>query len=419
MRKFLTLILAVISALTASADALGTAADSVCVYFRVGHRQFDPALGDNRAVMNDILAKIRQAAANKTLDSLVVCAYASPDGANAANVRLSSLRCDAIVNYLTSNADIPPGLIHSHPGGVAWSLLRNIVAADPDVPCREQILDIIDNTPVFVYGKDGRIIDGRKKRLMDLRGGRPYNWMLQHVFPRLRNAVVIMLYLTPDATPAVPATPAAPVTPVTSGTPAPSDTSTTPDSSNSSNLSDTSDTPSSSLPQKSTSEKHFALKTNLLYDAVLMPGLELEWLCAPRWSVAVEANCAWWKLKSRELTYRVASVFPEVRRWVYSDRPWHGLYVGAFGLGAKFDLANSHRGYQGHGVGGGISVGYMWPIARCWSLEAALGAGYMYSRYKEYRPFDGHYLYQRTKSLNYFGPLRAKLAIAWHFNLSN
>ena len=153
MRKLFTLILAVVSALTASADSLGIAADSVCVYFRVGHRQFDPALDNNSVVMNDILAKIRHAESNKSLDSLVVCAYASPDGVNAANIRLSRLRCDAIVNYLTSKADINPRLIHSHPGGVAWSLLRNIVAEDPDVPCREQILDILDNTPVPSIGR--------------------------------------------------------------------------------------------------------------------------------------------------------------------------------------------------------------------------------------------------------------------------
>ena len=57
----------------------------------------------------------------------------------------------------------------------------------------------------------------------------------------------------------------------------------------------------------------------------------------------------------------------------------------------------------------------MWPIGKHLSLEAAVGAGYLYTRYKEYEPRDGHYLYMRTKSLHYFGPLKLKFAIAWRF----
>ncbi|MDE6002054.1 MAG: DUF3575 domain-containing protein, partial [Prevotella sp.] len=73
-------------------------------------------------------------------------------------------------------------------------------------------------------------------------------------------------------------------------------------------------------------------------------------------------------------------------------------------------------GYMGNGYMVGLSYGYMWPIGRCLSLEAGVGAGYMYTRYEEYKPFDGHYLYQRTKTLNYFGPLKLKFSLAWRFN---
>ena len=39
------------------------------------------------------------------------------------------------------------------------------------------------------------IVDGRKKQLMDLQKGKPYNYMLEHFFPDLRNSVNITLYL--------------------------------------------------------------------------------------------------------------------------------------------------------------------------------------------------------------------------------
>ena len=61
----------------------------------------------------------------------------------------------------------------------------------------------------------------------------------------------------------------------------------------------------------------------------------------------------------------------------------------------------------------GVSYGYMWPIARRLSLEAGVGLGFLHTRYEEYLPQDGHYVYQQTKQTNYFGPLKLKLAFVW------
>lgn len=38
--------------------------------------------------------------------------------------------------------------------------------------------------------------------------------------------------------------------------------------------------------------QNFALKTNLIYDALLMPNVELEWRINNRWSLAAEADVA-------------------------------------------------------------------------------------------------------------------------------
>ena len=58
----------------------------------------------------------------------------------------------------------------------------------------------------------------------------------------------------------------------------------------------------------------------------------------------------------------------------------------------------------------------MWPVSRCISLEAGLGVGYLYTRHREYIPYDGHYLYQRKSTFNYVGPLKLKFSIAWRFD---
>ncbi|MDE6377805.1 MAG: DUF3575 domain-containing protein, partial [Duncaniella sp.] len=159
----------------------------------------------------------------------------------------------------------------------------------------------------------------------------------------------------------------------------------------------------------------FALKTNLLYYAALMPNIELEMRLNPSWSVLLEANLAWYKKDIKHKYYQLFMVSPEARYWLPRGTVWQGMYVGAFLGGGKYDLENGHKGYIGEGGFGGVSFGYMWRISRTLSLEAGLGAGYLYTRYKEYVPYDGHYLYQRTKTLNYVGPLKLKFAIAWRF----
>lgn len=156
-----------------------------------------------------------------------------------------------------------------------------------------------------------------------------------------------------------------------------------------------------------------ALKTNLLYYAILMPNVEAEWMFAKRWSAALEVQGAWYSKENPHKVYRVATVMPEVRYWPIERSQWHGLSVGVFGGAGLYDLCNGKRGHRGESGLVGVSVGYIWPISKHLSMEGSLGIGYAHLRDKEYQPKDGHYLYQLTRNINYFGPLRAKLSLVW------
>lgn len=156
-----------------------------------------------------------------------------------------------------------------------------------------------------------------------------------------------------------------------------------------------------------------AVKTNLLYDAALLPNIEVDWRLDARWSLSLEGGVAWWGKYSREKSYRLAMVSPELKRWIRPRGPWHGFYIGVFAGCGLYDLEKNTRGYRGEGVMGGLSAGFMWPVSRCLSLEAALGGGYLFTRYKEYVPIHGHHVYQRTKEINYFGPLKVKFSLVW------
>lgn len=366
--------------------------------------------------MNRFLDVVRRADADSNINSIEIRAYASPDGANAANKRLSVNRCKAIADHIIENTGIAAQLVNLQPEGIAWQELTAMVQQRSDVPYRDDILRVLTQTPVWIFNNKSEVIGSRKKTLMDLHGGIPYRWLYDNLFPTLRNAVAVSLYLKNST---------ADNTPIEALTDNQTENSAQPQSETQIIVSPENNVetiPTTIQPVQTaddivpcTPEHRFALKTNLIYDALLMPSLEFEWRINRRWSVAVEGNLAWWKNDPKHKYYQLMYIQPEAKWWFRTKGPWHGMYAGIIAGGGKYDLENGKKGYKGEGGIAGLSFGYMWPIARNLSLEAAIGVGYMYTRYKEYHPYDGHYLYERTSTTNYFGPVKAKFAIVWRF----
>ena len=156
------------------------------------------------------------------------------------------------------------------------------------------------------------------------------------------------------------------------------------------------------------------VKTNLLYDAALMPSLEVEYRFNDRWSAAVEGNMAWWHNNTKHKYYQLATIIPEGRYWFKPQGRRRGHYVGLMVGGGWYDLENGGRGYQGEGVLAGISYGYMFPVGKYFAFEASVGLGYMHTWYEEYLPIDGHYVYQQSSRMNYFGPVKLRFAWVWN-----
>lgn len=156
------------------------------------------------------------------------------------------------------------------------------------------------------------------------------------------------------------------------------------------------------------------IKSNLLYDAVLMPSLEVEYRFNENWSAAVEGNMAWWHNDGKHKYYQLATIIPEVRWWFKPQGERRGHYLGLFGGGGWYDLENGGTGYKGTGGMVGISYGYMFPVGKYFAFEAGAGVGYLHTKYEEYYPMDGHYAYQQTSRTNFFGPLKLKFAFVWN-----
>ena len=414
------IVLLITGTLAAAAVTAQVPADSAKVYFRLGHRQYDPAFRNNSAGITPFVKEVKRHNAASNIERITVRSYTSPDGSNAANERLSRNRCSSISELILNETGIDPSLMHTEAEGIAWDELLRMVEADPHVPYRDEVTELLRNTPLWVFDENNRVVGGRKKSLMELRGGVPYRWLYTNIFPALRNAVAVSLFVKqPDAT----AEPAAA---------APEKNETTDSLGNPENLENLEslekpvqlgsleqlENPApaaETLPASHIPWHRLAIKTNLLYDAILMPSLEVEYRFNDRWTVNAEGDVAWWHNDPKHKYYQVMILSGEGRYWFkhYNNRPWHGFYVGAFGGGGKYDLENGNRGYKGTGYMAGISAGFMFPVSRNISFEAGLGVGYLTTKYEEYLPFEGHYVYQQTSRTGYFGPLKLKFALVW------
>ena len=421
MKPFIVLLIS--GTLAAATAAAQVPADSAKVYFRLGHRQYDPSFENNSSGMNPFVNEVKRHNATSNIERITVRSYTSPDGSNAANERLSRNRCRTISEYLLNETGIDPSLIHTEAEGIAWDELTRMVEADTSVPYREEVLELLRTTPVWVFDDDNRVVGGRKKSLMELRGGVPYRWLYTNIFPALRNAVAVSLFVKqPDAT----TEPAAEKNEKTESLGNPENPENLENLENLESLENPEQLGSleqlenrapaaETLPASHTPWHRLAIKTNLLYDAILMPSLEVEYRFNDRWTVNAEGDVAWWHNDPKHKYYQVMILSGDGRYWFkhYNNRPWHGFYVGAFGGGGKYDLENGNRGYKGTGYMAGISTGFMFPVSRNISFEAGLGVGYLTTKYEEYLPFEGHYVYQQTSRTGYFGPLKLKFALVW------
>lgn len=158
------------------------------------------------------------------------------------------------------------------------------------------------------------------------------------------------------------------------------------------------------------------LKSNLVYDAMLAPSLEIEYVIDGHWSAAVETSIAWWHNNHKHWYYQIATLLPEVRYRINARKQGHYHTVGLFGGAGWYDLEYKKTGCQGELWMAGASYSYTIPINRLLGLEFGAGLGFMSAKYEEYLPIDGHYVYQQTSRTNFFGPLRLKCALQFDIN---
>ena len=161
-----------------------------------------------------------------------------------------------------------------------------------------------------------------------------------------------------------------------------------------------------------------AVKTNLLYDAGLLPNVGVEVPLGRGWSVGAEWMYAWWGGRAHHRYWRTYGGDLEVRKYFgrrASERLLSGHHLGLYGQMTTYDFRLRGKGYLNDrwSWGAGIEYGYSLPVGRRLNLDFGLGIGYLGGEYETYRPMDGCYVWQQTKSLRWFGPTKAEVSLVW------
>lgn len=172
-------------------------------------------------------------------------------------------------------------------------------------------------------------------------------------------------------------------------------------------------------PGKSRRRPLFAVKTNLLFDAVLMPNIELEVPIGRHWSLNGEYMFPWWLINGDKYCLQILMGGLEGRYWLgkRSERDiLTGHFLGLYAGGGKYDLQWDQNGYQGEFfIAAGVSYGYAHSIARNLRLEYSIGIGMLRTDYRHYQPRNNHQtlLWQENGEYTWLGPTKLKISLVW------
>ena len=169
---------------------------------------------------------------------------------------------------------------------------------------------------------------------------------------------------------------------------------------------------------------YIGLKTNMLYDALLIPTLGAEFYVGRGFSVTGQWSYAWWSRDARHRYWRFYGGDAGVRRWfgkAAKDKPLTGHHLGVYGQIFTYDFETGGNGQMGakFNYGGGIEYGFALPIARRLNIDFSIGIGFIAGKYYRYKPIDGHYVWQSTHHRRWFGPTKAEISLVWLIGCGN
>ena len=402
------------------------------IYFRPGYSLLELSYRDNAANMKALTQGIQTIKGNPCvqLQHIRILSAASPEGNSALNKRVAKRRGERLRNYLKETLVLPDSIFTVSSAGEDWQGLAALIAKEK-TPWRNKALQIIRHTPEWVT-RNGKVVDGRKRQLQNLDGGKAWKYMLDNHFYTLRTGAVVVCEIKTLAAEA--RLEQARLEQAHPGAHAEARSEQArPESASQQSASQSPSSPPfpaipsqvhpSSESQAPPAASYFALKSNLLYDALLVPNLSLEASIGSGWTLGAGGMLAWWNKDAKHRYWRIYGGDLEIRKYfgtLSKSKPLQGHHLGIYGEFLTYDFEFGAKGYQSKATyAAGIKYGYSHPIANRLNLDFALGIGYLHSNYKTYVPKDGCYVYQETKKRKWLGPTQAEISLVWLLGKGN
>ena len=340
-----------------------------------------------------------QSSSSLVITKVEFVASASPEGTVSHNEWLVQQRANSVVEYLREKISFADSVIVVSNITEDWKRLEEMVLADPNVPGRKQVLEIISNY-------EG---DEAEKQLMALLDGKAWKYIYRNFFPILRSFRVCicigsnMMDIEKLVFTEVPALEAP--APGLTYTPKPV-----------------------TAPAVPKWTRQITLKTNTLGLALLGGNIAVEVDLCPQLSIAVPFYYSGGLDYFKEtLKFRGIVLQPELRWYLSAGKTLKndGLFVGGhFGLGWYNFALNGDWRIQDHrgntpAYGGGISLGYALKFKKNprWGMEFAIGGGVysvLYDRF--YNEANGPYDEQAISDI-WFGVDNAAISFTYDFDL--
>lgn len=388
---------------------------NISVDFRINSSEIDSAYSSNSASLRELRGVIGEAASDtlKTLLSVEISGYASPDGPLAKNKALSVSRAETLRRYLSENCGVPDTLMHFGDTSVPWALLREIVSASGE-PWSDEALRIM------AIGSDDNAADNARRMgsLKRLRDGEAWGMLKSEMLPRLRSSyalTTIFIERRQQASPVEPDT--LPQTEIPSYPPPFQFEA------------------ESACNQRVRAEKRpffMALYTNMLADALLMPNIGAEFYLGRKFSVGADYTHAWWSLDRRHRYWRIYGGGLHARYWIghrADSKPLTGHHIGLYAQCYTFDFELGGKAYMGGKPGGtifdrahfgaGVEYGFSMPVSRRLNIDFSVGVGYIGGRVYEFVPDGDRYLWTATKNRRWIGPAKLEVSLVWLIGRGN
>lgn len=386
MRKVLFIMLSLIMMGIGSADVMAqNYSYSKRFFFKLGKHDIDEGLRDNYNTIDSILIAIRDLKRAEASDiRLHITSYASLESSDAYNASLTFRRTQALRMFLNKFKLVEDDMFVAEENIFDWQRLIELTA-ESDCPAKEEALLIMRNVPSTPTVEGNK----RKEMLQKLANGQTYEYMRQHFFPEMRNSKITITANVPEFVETV------------------TDTVV---------VSNTREVvePIFMFPRRGV----FAVRTNMLYDAITIPNIGLEAYVTENISVGLNWMYSWWKSDKSHKYWRTYGGDVHADYWFdTTDHLWKGHHVGVYAQMLTYDFEWKGKGYLGPrwNWGGGISYGYALWLNSTFSIDFNIGLGYVSGKYYEYVPSQRQdiYYWESTKNRRWLGPTKAEVSLVW------